>query len=299
MALITKGTLSRFAELRDASSGIPFDVTFQITNSANVQLSKDNAEQKEVKENVKVEKIVLGSVACHKFLLGAFSPVMKNMFYGSLPEGGIIHIEDTSVKAFEAMTDFIYQRDIDWVEFSIEDIFEIVYLAEKYQISDLLLELLRVVTNFVITEANFINIASTAAAFEHFKDVSSALFENCARFIRKTKITSVDLLNFAVKADVKYVAIVMKLITMASKLPALGCENCGVVDLSKCGNGKAIANWQAVRFGLRVCETSQVDGWQDEVQKVIKTEGQMVWIQNDSDMSVTVKNLTSLVYKCK
>jgi len=81
MALIAKGTLSRFAELRDVSYGIPFDVTFQIMTSVNVHLSKDNAEQKEVKDNGKVEKIVLGSVACHKFLLGTFSPEPRHEKY--------------------------------------------------------------------------------------------------------------------------------------------------------------------------------------------------------------------------
>lgn len=73
-------------------------------------------------------------INAHTFLLSKKSPVFYTMFYGSLREGITVKIEDSSQTSFLELVKYIY---IEIVDFTVENVIEIKYLAKKYLIKRL------------------------------------------------------------------------------------------------------------------------------------------------------------------
>lgn len=74
-------------------------------------------------------------IPVHKLILASCSPVFKRMFYGSLPEHGDVRIADASIEGFKEFLQYFYLND---VQFSFENIGEVIYLADKYEMKDCL-----------------------------------------------------------------------------------------------------------------------------------------------------------------
>lgn len=73
------------------------------------------------------------SVPAHKFLLFTYSDVFEKMFHGSLPEKNTIRISDASANGFRAFLRYFY---FDNHIINTDLIGELIYLAEKYNMSD-------------------------------------------------------------------------------------------------------------------------------------------------------------------
>lgn len=65
----------------------------------------------------------------HRVILATTSPVFKAMFFGPLKEGDAVKIDDSNAKAFKEFLQFFYLPE---VTLSIENIEEVVRLADKY-----------------------------------------------------------------------------------------------------------------------------------------------------------------------
>lgn len=74
-------------------------------------------------------------VPAHKIILALYSPVFRTMFYGSLPEPADIRITDATPHGFTELIRFIYCNE---VILTVDSADEIVYLAKKYEVNDLL-----------------------------------------------------------------------------------------------------------------------------------------------------------------
>lgn len=70
-------------------------------------------------------------IPAHKCLLTAGSDAFKAMFYGEMAEKSDIPIVDASVAAFQEFLQFFYRDD---VQLTMENIFEVVNLANKYNV---------------------------------------------------------------------------------------------------------------------------------------------------------------------
>ena len=79
---------------------------------------------------------MLGEVNGHKVILGTFSSVFKTQFFGSMKETNkdIVNVEETTFDAFKKMIDYIYSMDIDFGSMSIVELYDIVNLAEMYDV---------------------------------------------------------------------------------------------------------------------------------------------------------------------
>ena len=120
------------SSLTDPSFGIPPDVTFQIMNYNHNQESSGEREEESVE----------GDIKGHKVILGMFSPVFKQEFFGPAKEiKDIIPVRQTTFYAFTKMFDYIYQKNVDWEDLSVLELYDVVNLAEKYDISGLMDEL--------------------------------------------------------------------------------------------------------------------------------------------------------------
>lgn len=72
-------------------------------------------------------------IPAHKDVLAAMSPVFNAMFNSELKEKGDVKIVDASAAAFEEFLQFFYK---DQVKLTMENIDDVLNLANKYDVSD-------------------------------------------------------------------------------------------------------------------------------------------------------------------
>jgi len=215
--------------LLNPSFGIPTDVTFVIMGFQHLQL--DNSEETEIK---------LGEVKGHKLILGLFSTVFKSEFFGPVKDTkDTIPVRETTIEAFENMFDFIYSKETDWTNLTVLELYDIVNLAEKYDIPGLMEELKNHMDNIPLTMGNVMDVADTAYQFNQFPDFSSSLLLQCAKFINNTLKTPASLLKFASdQSGLGQEATVLKLIALINHEHPIQCQNC---KETPCQHGQPIA----------------------------------------------------------
>ena len=81
---------------------------------------------------------VIKEVKAHKMILALVSDVFTTEFFGSMKEDkDDIDIKDASQEVFQAMIDFIYNKQVDLGEYDLPFTSQLYNLAEKYNIKDL------------------------------------------------------------------------------------------------------------------------------------------------------------------
>ena len=148
----------------------------------------------------------VGHIPAHKFLLAGASPVFRAQFYGPAKEHTAeVVIHGTTVKAFTTMMRFLYM-DPHPAEFSLKDtascpqsLCELVNLAEKYQVVDLLEVAKAALTDLPVTEENLLLIATTAKNYAFFEDVSKILTSKCKAFLSSKLSSANDVYSLIVK----------------------------------------------------------------------------------------------------
>ena len=73
------------------------------------------------------------------------------------------------------MIDFFYRVDIDYKNMTVPELFDIVNLAEQYDVPKLMQELIVGLTKVPLTMNNFMEVANIASEFSQYEDASSAL----------------------------------------------------------------------------------------------------------------------------
>jgi len=130
---------------QEDDSDLPYDITFEIIGNGKCKGSK---------------------IKAHKSILAAFSPVFKRMFYGALKETkDVIPVEQTTAEAFENMIKFLYHVDIDYKNMTVSEMFDLVNLAERYDVPKLMQELTVRLTMVPLSMNNFMEVAHIARVF--------------------------------------------------------------------------------------------------------------------------------------
>ena len=214
MAII-KGKLPELAIfLQDpAEGGIPYDVTFNI-----------------VGEGIRKE------IKAHKLYLAFHSSIFKSMFYGPMKDDrDVIPVKERSFEAFEKLIEYIYQIDIDCENKKLPELFDIVNLAEMYDMPKLMDELKIQMEKIPLTMDTLMDVANTASQFSQFEVVSKALMTVCAKFLERS-VKPADQMKFALDQHTKGRGeIALDLLALVKDLPAVVCLciNCGEVDSLK------------------------------------------------------------------
>jgi len=190
-------------------SDLPYDITFEIIGN----------------ERCKGRKI-----KAHKSILAVISPVFKRMFYGALKETrNVIPIEQTTADAFEKLIDFFYHVDIDYKSMGVLELFDMVNLAEQYDVPKLMRELIVGLTMVPLTMQNFMEVANIASKFSQFEDASSALLLHCAKYFHEKVIKREP------DEQMKFMAaqhregrgdVALELLTLAESMTPVVCDNC-------------------------------------------------------------------------
>ena len=176
------------------SSNIPTDITFKVV---------DKGEQ------------VVANLEAHKMIVALHSDHFKNAFYGSglkFKEGrdGVLVIKETTKEAFEDFLGFLYEKKIDFKSKNLGELFEILNLAERYQVRELKDMTVEVFKNIPIAMDNVVDMAATAEEFSHFDAMSKAVYSRCVAFIEGQFTNAQSVIEFIQRNEDK--ATVIKLV---------------------------------------------------------------------------------------
>jgi len=271
--------------LLEDTFGIPTDVTFKIMRSKNF-------EQQGVEQN---DEILVGEVKVHKIILGLFSPVFKGEFYGPVKERkDVIAVRQTSLESFEIMVDYMYSKTINWGKLSVEEMYDVVNLAEKYHIPKLTEEVKTQMENVVLTVDNILHIAETAEQFTQFPSVSSNLLLVCAKFLKSTFHTDGELLKFATdQAGQGQEATVLRLLSLTKEIQPAVCLNCGETE---CKDGKPIRTLDELEGKARASGMKmKLNGGNITIDRPIKTY--LLSSVNLADITVITSTNTKETHK--
>ena len=126
----------------------------------------------------------------HKVLISGVSPVFKGMFFGPAKETSeVIEVKETTPEAFETMINYIYNPP-GGEPFNLNQIgcpqklFELLTLANRYQVCNLATMTSDALGNLTITRENMIFTATVAKNYKTaFHDVSMKLLMKCLKFL--------------------------------------------------------------------------------------------------------------------
>ena len=171
-------------------------------------------------------------VRAHKLVLASSSPVFKRMFYGAMKETkDVIPVEQSTADAFSLLLDYFYQKDINCKEMTIVELFDLVNLAERYDVPDLMDELKGQMELVPITMKNIMEVVTIASKFSHFEAASSTLLLNCAKVFKEEVTNDRDQIKFMVAQNEKgFGTAALKLLSLVESLPPLECNNCHEKD---------------------------------------------------------------------
>ena len=129
------------------------------------------------------------SFGAHRWLLAGVSPVFRRMFFGQLREAGeVVEVKETTPEAFSTMINFIYMPPGE--SFNLKDVscpqklFELMALAERYEVLDLKMMASEALEKLAITRENMIFTATVANHYKTtgFDNVSTKLMVKCLKF---------------------------------------------------------------------------------------------------------------------
>ena len=141
---------------------------------------------------VKDEEGESKTVAAHKFLLAGVSPAFRAMFFGKMSETReVVEVKETTFEAFDTMVKYIYNPpglfNLDQIRCP-QKLFDVLAVANKYQILKLIMMTSDVLESLAITRDNMVFTATVAKNYKGtlFDDLSSKLTMKCLKFLFDT-----------------------------------------------------------------------------------------------------------------
>ena len=133
------------------------------------------------------------TIGAHRLFLAGVSPVFKGMFFGPMKETAeVVEVKETTPDAFDTMIKYIYHPPTGDA-FNLNHIrcpqklFELLALANKYQILDLATMTSDALGSLTITRENMIFTATVAKNYKRvFENVSTKLSMKCLKFLFDT-----------------------------------------------------------------------------------------------------------------
>ena len=136
-------------------------------------------------------------------ILATFSSVFRAMFFGPMRESkDVIPVRETTVEAFKKLIDYIYQVDIDIGGIELIEVFDLVNLAERYNVPELKEELKDQMELVPVALENLMEVATMAIKRLKKSSVDRSRETTSERYIKQLK--SRNLLKLApkvIKAD--------------------------------------------------------------------------------------------------
>ena len=132
------------------------------------------------------------TIEAHKFLLAGTSPVFMALFFGPMKETReVVKVRNTTPEAFETMINYIYKPPGDaFILTNVgcpQKLFELLELAERYEIQNLKTLTTEAVENLSVSKENMIFTATVAKKYKTvFEDLSMKLLVKCEELLFDT-----------------------------------------------------------------------------------------------------------------
>lgn len=208
---------------------IPFDVTYRIY---------DSQDQHQ------------GDVSAHKFILSLASPIFRCDFFGfdnSDSKASVIKMEGTTLESFQAVVDFMYKKKVDFELKTVDEIFGIYDLAERYMIPQLMDVLIKQLEAIQVTKDTVMEIVRTAEEFARFDEPYKMLIAKCAKTLNKELKTRESLIDFCSElVNTGDEVNGIKLLSIMKDLAPTICSNC---QENICKKGANIVHISQVKIG--------------------------------------------------
>ena len=233
---------SGIKSLLDKDSEIPTDISFEIVDGTEIVTLK-----------------------AHKLILAAHSVFFRKAFFGSglnfKESSGTVIIKETTKEAFEAMIDFIYEKNKNFgSNQTVEQLFDLLNISKRYQVDELSLAILNHFKNFPWTRNNLSDL-NNVEEFKQFPDETEALFKSAANFFKKN-FTSVKDMHVLCETSTLYNRppfkgdLVVRLLAETKKL------RCDVCKWSSCKHGEMIRGIEELKPGQLV-KTKPMHHWRE------------------------------------
>ena len=178
-----KGGLSNFdwsilSTLFDTTSPIPGDIEFKVVD-----------EQDEV----------VDTLPAHKVILAVHSNYFRAAFFGTgtmFKQDGTVLIKETTKEAFRDLLGFIYEKEIDFATKTLRELFELLNLAQRYQVDELKDRVSGHINNFPLSLDNVAMVAAVAEELSHFEEVSKHLLKSCVDLLSTKMVDVRSVLTF-------------------------------------------------------------------------------------------------------
>jgi len=171
-------------------------------------------------------------VKAHRTVLAAVSEVFYRQFYGSLEVENDIEIKDACQEVFLTMIEYIYNKKLVFKDVSLGFLASLFYLADKYNIEDLRDEIVAYIPEYEITKENVLNVALLAEEHIVHQQLSGALYDAAARFVKKNIGVVSDLCTDGNK---EHAVVIFEIIKRGNEVKSDLCGNC---QQSPCLNGQ-------------------------------------------------------------
>ena len=234
-----KGRVSNFdwsilSTLLDTTSPIPGDIEFQVF---------DQQDQ------------VVDILKAHKVILAVHTNYFRAAFFGTgtsfkEEKEGIVLIKETTKEAFRDLVGFMYEKEIDFGKKTLTKLFEILNLAQRYQVDELKNMMSGHINNFPLSLDNVVMVAATAEEGSHFEEVSTNLLKSCVDLLSAKMVDVRSVLSFiSNNEDGATVQKLLKDLGVKTKKSKQDCDNCGK---QPCRNKSKISNFDDLTPGQMI-----------------------------------------------
>ena len=225
-------------------------------------------------------------VKAHKWVLAMGSPVLQKLFYGALAKGTeeTVLVKETTKEAFVKKLDFLYGKEVDWKVMTVDELFNIANMAEKYHVDALKESVKKALEAYPIDENNVVICASHAREYHQFEELSQALLLHCTKFLKSVVVKAEDYEMFAAKyCDSDFGETAIKLLGMMSKVAPVPAaqrseENKAKFKVSSGPSSSAKRSWEhkansAKIVDWEVVDDSDSDDWLMSIKSLKKRRG--------------------------
>ena len=162
-------------------------------------------------------------------------------------------MKDTTLIAFKTMMNVIYNRPVNFKNMSGDQVFELVNLAERYDLKELKAKLKLELETMSLSKESVVEVTKAALKFHHLEEASQAVLYSCAKTLTRELETKESVVQFcAIYSGTDEEEIVMKLMSVMYDLQPL-CSNC---QEKPCKSGTPITSMKQVRVGTVLAPNS-------------------------------------------
>jgi len=171
---------------------------------------------------------VIKEVKAHKMILASASDVFNRQFFGSMEAEDNIEICDASQVVYLAMVEYIYNKKPDLKDVDLGFLTSLYYLGDKYNIVQLRSEIIAHISEQEVSKENVLNMAIAAEENIHHKQLSEALYDAAAKFVKEAinRVGSKfnEVMDLYTDENEAHAYVIFKLLNRVKRYNY--CENC-------------------------------------------------------------------------